>query len=158
MSIALIACKCENPPHLRQVDADFHDQIKSRFNSVEACVTSANVPESQKRCISIILRSILKHKKGKPNQFLQRHTPEWLYCPTSGLYLVPFPSSQLLASTSQSICSFSKQLHEGSYLLGCSVHVARSSVVDPQMSYDMHLYGMCFRPSNSKILQDIMLT
>jgi len=64
-SILLISCKEDNPPQLRQVDLDFHEHIRSRFNKVEACSTSANVPESQKRCISIILRSILRCRKSK---------------------------------------------------------------------------------------------
>jgi hypothetical protein len=64
-SILLISCKEDNPPQLRQVDLDFNEQIRSRFNKVETCSTSANVPESQKRCISIILRSILRCRKGK---------------------------------------------------------------------------------------------
>ena len=62
----LISCKEDNPPQLRQVDLDFNDQIKSRLPLVETCSTSANVPESQKRCISLILRSILKGRRGKP--------------------------------------------------------------------------------------------
>lgn len=61
----MISCKEDNPPQLRQVDLDFNEQIKSRFTKLEICSTSANVPESQKRCISIILRSILNYKKGR---------------------------------------------------------------------------------------------
>jgi hypothetical protein len=65
ISSVLISCKEDNPPQLRQVDLDFNDQIKSRLPLVETCSTSANVPESQKRCISLILRSILKGRRGK---------------------------------------------------------------------------------------------
>jgi len=61
----LISCKEDNPPQLRQVDLDFNEQIRSRFNKIETCSASANVPESQKRCISIVLRSILKSRKGE---------------------------------------------------------------------------------------------
>lgn len=64
-SNVLISCKEDNPPQLRQVDLDFNEQIRSRFSRVETCSTSANVPESQKRCISIILRSILSGRKGR---------------------------------------------------------------------------------------------
>lgn len=65
ISSLVISCKEDNPPQLRQVDGDFNNQIKSRYPKVEICSTSANVPESQKRCISLILRSILKSRTGK---------------------------------------------------------------------------------------------
>lgn len=64
-SIVLVSCKGDHPPQLRRVDPDFDGQIRSRFSKVEICSTSANVPESQKRCISIILRSILRCRRGK---------------------------------------------------------------------------------------------
>lgn len=60
----LVSCKEDTPPKLRRVASDFVDQNKTRFSSFETCPTSANVPESQKRCISLILRTIVKRNRG----------------------------------------------------------------------------------------------
>ncbi|KAF7511909.1 hypothetical protein GJ744_003142 [Endocarpon pusillum] len=63
-SVVLVSCKEDHPPQLRRVNPDFNERIKSCFSKLETCSTSTNVPESQKRCISIILRSILRCKRG----------------------------------------------------------------------------------------------
>ncbi|KAL9113250.1 MAG: hypothetical protein Q9227_002585 [Pyrenula ochraceoflavens] len=55
----LVSCKCDNPPQLRQVAPGIVRQASFALGGIDAQQTSANVPESQKRCISIILRQIL---------------------------------------------------------------------------------------------------
>ncbi len=80
-SIVLVSCKGDSSPQLRRVDPDFNEQITSRFSKVETCSTSANVPESQKRCISIILRSILRGRRGKHYlASLNDSIQSYLYC------------------------------------------------------------------------------
>jgi hypothetical protein len=63
--VLLVSCKEDSPPKLRQVDLDFSQRMKGRFSMLETCSTSANVPESHKRCISVLLRSILTYRKGE---------------------------------------------------------------------------------------------
>ena len=61
----LTACKCEVPARARQVESGFVEQIGDSLGGIDTYQTSANVPQSQKRCISIILRSILTKSESK---------------------------------------------------------------------------------------------
>ena len=80
----LVSCKEDTPPKLRRVASDFNEQYKTRFSNFETCPTSVNVPESQKRCISLILRIIIKRRRGKhikihTTDFAQHPFALWLF-------------------------------------------------------------------------------
>ncbi|KAI9733572.1 MAG: hypothetical protein M1834_003174 [Cirrosporium novae-zelandiae] len=76
----LVSCKCDNPPKARQVDTRMVEEICATFPGVDNCQTSGNVPESQKRCISIILRLIMSRGPGRTEHTrsasAHRHRPE----------------------------------------------------------------------------------
>jgi hypothetical protein len=60
-----VSCKCDNPPPARQLEPGTLGQLGDPFGSVDTRQTSASKPQSQKQCISIILRSILAQSKGE---------------------------------------------------------------------------------------------
>ena len=61
----LVSCKCDNPPRARQIEAGTVEELGQNFGGIDTYQTSANVPESQKRCISILLRAILAKSSGE---------------------------------------------------------------------------------------------
>jgi RasGEF domain/RasGEF N-terminal motif len=59
----LTACKCDQPSKNRKVDPGFNGKIGASFLGVQTGEVSATVPESFKRCIRSILKSILASKE-----------------------------------------------------------------------------------------------
>lgn len=78
-----MSCKCDNPPPARQLEPGTLGQLGGPFGSVDTRQTSASKPQSQKQCISIILRAILAQSKGEFSvplfaQIPGFHLIEWL--------------------------------------------------------------------------------
>lgn len=63
----IVSCKCDNPPRARQIQVGMVEELGQSCGGIETYQTSANVPESQKRCISVLLRAILAKRSGKSN-------------------------------------------------------------------------------------------
>lgn len=56
----LVACKCDVPPSRRQVDPMVVDQrAKALIGDITAFQTSYIQPDSQKRCVAVLLRAIV---------------------------------------------------------------------------------------------------
>ena len=68
MPCVLVSCKCDRSPDSRQLDPRIIEQISTSFGpgngGIDSFQTSANLPESQKRCISVILRTIISNRSG----------------------------------------------------------------------------------------------
>ncbi|KAI9718219.1 MAG: hypothetical protein M1812_004209 [Candelaria pacifica] len=61
----LVACKCDNPASARRIDPRLMEKTASA-HEIDAYQTSANVPESQKRCIAALLRTIVSERPDSP--------------------------------------------------------------------------------------------
>ncbi len=68
MPYILVSCKCDESPDCRQLDPRIIEQIETSFGpgrgAIDCFQTSANVPDGHKRCISVILRSIVSGRSG----------------------------------------------------------------------------------------------
>lgn len=61
----LISTKCDNPRKAWQIDQRVVEEICNTMDGVESFQTSANSPETHKRCVSVILRKIMSERAGK---------------------------------------------------------------------------------------------
>jgi|ERR1700733_14406613 hypothetical protein len=61
----LVSCKCDNPPPVRQLEPGTLGQLGGSFGNVDTRQTSASKPQTQKQCISIVLKAILTRSKGE---------------------------------------------------------------------------------------------
>jgi hypothetical protein len=61
----LVSCKCDTPPPVRQLEPGTLSQLGGTFGSVDTRQTSASKPQTQKQCISIVLRAILTRSRGE---------------------------------------------------------------------------------------------
>lgn len=62
----LVACKCDNHPVNREVDPSMVDQeAKSAHADINTFQTQDSSSESQKRCLSVILRLIISARRGR---------------------------------------------------------------------------------------------
>lgn len=64
----LVSCKCDQSPDSRQLDPRLIEQLGTSFGpgmgGIDSFQTSADYPESHKRCISVILRAIVSKESG----------------------------------------------------------------------------------------------
>lgn len=71
----LVGCKCDNHPAHRQVDpAVVEQRAKTLVGDLLAFQSSDGMPESQRICLSVMLRAILASRQGEcaPSSALQR--------------------------------------------------------------------------------------
>ncbi|KAF1808577.1 ras GEF [Eremomyces bilateralis CBS 781.70] len=63
----LVSCKCDNHPALREIDPDVVEKRAKDFigGDVGAVQTAFSSPDSQKRCLSVIIRDILSERREK---------------------------------------------------------------------------------------------
>src|SRR3954453_6280621 len=61
----LVSCKCDNPPPIRQLEPGTLGQLGGSLGRVDTRQPSSSKPQTQKQCISIILRAILTRSKGE---------------------------------------------------------------------------------------------
>lgn len=59
----LVSCKCDNPENTRQVNVESMEEECAAC--VEAVKTAANVPESARMCLSVVLRAIMAHRNSE---------------------------------------------------------------------------------------------
>lgn len=59
----LVACKCDAPVNMRQIDTNSIED--ACLAEVETFRTAANVPESAKLCLGAMLRAIMANRNGK---------------------------------------------------------------------------------------------
>lgn len=60
----LVACKCDQHPVHREVDpAVIEQKAKTSFGEINTFQTSESAPETQKRCLSVILRTIISARR-----------------------------------------------------------------------------------------------
>ena len=62
----LVSSKCDKPTDSWEVDIGKIQAFCQKFEGVELFQTSANSPETHKRCVSVILRHITTDRYGKP--------------------------------------------------------------------------------------------
>lgn len=62
----LISSKCDNPRKAWQINPRMIEGICTTMDGVESFQTSANSPETHKRCVSVILRKIMSERAGEP--------------------------------------------------------------------------------------------
>lgn len=62
----LISSKCDNPRKAWQIDQRMIEGLCNTMDGVESFQTSANSPETHKRCVSVILRKIMSERAGEP--------------------------------------------------------------------------------------------
>jgi hypothetical protein len=60
----MVSCKCDIPAGSRQIDPNVIEQVGNMFGGVQAYQTSANVPETQKRCLGAMIRLIIQRRRG----------------------------------------------------------------------------------------------
>ncbi len=61
----VVASNCDHSPKTWQVDHGKVERLCSRFQGVECFQTSISIPETHKRCVSIILRNVMLERNGK---------------------------------------------------------------------------------------------
>jgi hypothetical protein len=62
----LVACKCDFPPAHRHVDpAGVEKRAKALIGDITAFQTSQATPDSQKRCVAVLLRAIVSMRNRK---------------------------------------------------------------------------------------------
>lgn len=67
----VVSCKCDNTPLTRQRESGTVGPFGGLFSSVPTYQTSSSKPQSQKKCVSILLSAILAQPKGESNFFCQ---------------------------------------------------------------------------------------
>ncbi|KZF19987.1 ras GEF [Xylona heveae TC161] len=63
----LVACKCDSPLDSVEVNPTVLEKAASSLGNVESQQTSAGAPESQRRCVGLILKKILAHTNDHYN-------------------------------------------------------------------------------------------
>jgi hypothetical protein len=69
MPCVLVSCKCDAPLSNRRIDPQEVEQLCMEETGIEVIQTSADAPETHKRCISIVLRNFITEPvtQGRPN-------------------------------------------------------------------------------------------
>ncbi|KAI9748542.1 MAG: hypothetical protein M4579_007195 [Chaenotheca gracillima] len=62
----LVRCKADVVSHPRHIDTRALDRARTIFGDWPVYDTSANVPESQKRCITAVVRQVMMDREGPP--------------------------------------------------------------------------------------------
>jgi hypothetical protein len=61
----LVACKCDYSPNIRPVDPNAVDEPLKKFFDVKTFQTSESSPDTQKRCMAVMLRQMISKRKHR---------------------------------------------------------------------------------------------
>ena len=61
----VVASRCDHPPKSWRVDHGKVEKLCNRFEGVECFQTSISLPDTHKRCLSIILRNVMLERNGE---------------------------------------------------------------------------------------------
>ena len=61
----VVASNCDHSPRSWRVEYENIERICKKFPGIECFKTDIGVPETHKRCVSIILRNIMQERHGK---------------------------------------------------------------------------------------------
>lgn len=64
----VVASNCDHSPKSWRIDHGKIERLCARFSGVECFQTSISIPETHKRCVSIILRNVMLERNGKQSR------------------------------------------------------------------------------------------